>query len=174
MTNAAPTFVHLRVRSAYSLLQGALLIPKLAKLSVANNFPAIALTDQNNLFGILEFSTKLADCGVQPIAGLTLSVDFADIKTDPSRVALNGAEPASVLSGDIALLAMNDTGYANLMKLGSQAFFDPTETEQPHVKIRRLEEHHEGLILLTGGPEGPINRALVEGTAISRGHVSTS
>ncbi|MGI9480484.1 MAG: DNA polymerase III subunit alpha [Hyphomicrobiaceae bacterium] len=162
MSNTAPAFIHLRVRSAYSLLQGALPIAKLAKLSVANDFPAIALTDQNNLFGILEFSNKLADAGVQPIAGLTLSVDFGDSNVDPSRAALNGAKPDAVLSGDIALLAMNDAGYANLMKLGSQAFFDPVETEPPHVMIKRLEEHHDGLIVLTGGPEGPINRALAD------------
>ena len=53
-----PAFVHLRVRSAYSLLQGALPIPQLAKLAVANKFAALALTDQNNLFGALEFSNK--------------------------------------------------------------------------------------------------------------------
>ncbi|MFY0610465.1 MAG: DNA polymerase III subunit alpha [Hyphomicrobiaceae bacterium] len=163
MSNTAPAFIHLRVRSAYSLLQGALPIAKLAKLSVANNFPAVALTDQNNLFGILEFSNKLSDSGVQPIAGLTLSVDFGDTKIDPSRAPLNGAKAEAILSGDIALLAMNDAGYANLMKIGSQAFFDPTETEPPHVAIKRLEEHHEGLIVLTGGPDGPINRALVDG-----------
>ena len=163
MTNAAPAFIHLRVRSAYSLLQGALPIPKLAKLSVANQFPAIALTDQNNLFGILEFSNKLSDSGIQPIAGLTLNVDFDDTKADVSRAALSGGKTETALSGDVALLAMNDIGYANLMKLGSQAFFDPTETEPPHVNIARLEQHHDGLIVLTGGPEGPINRALGDG-----------
>ena len=162
MTNSAPQFIHLRVRSAYSLLQGALLIPKLAKLSVENAFPAIALTDQNNLFGALEFSNKLSDAGVQPIAGLTLSVDFGDTLADPSHAALAGANADTTISGDVAVLAMNDAGYANLMKISSQAFFDPTEVQAPHVGIKRLEEHHEGLILLTGGPEGPINRAIIE------------
>ncbi|GAF69353.1 unnamed protein product, partial [marine sediment metagenome] len=163
MTTA--NFIHLRVRSAYSLLQGALLIPKLAKLSVANKFPAIALTDQNNLFGALEFSTKLSESGVQPIAGITLSVNFGDARSDPSHTAIFGAKAETTIAGDIALLAMNDAGYANLMKLGSQAFFDPTEIEPPHVSFHRLQEHHEGLIVLTGGHDGPINKALLEDRA---------
>ena len=80
-----PAFVHLRVRSAYSLLQGALPIPQLAKLAVGNKFAAVALTDQNNLFGALEFSNKLADAGIQPITGLTLTVDFGDTLADPAH-----------------------------------------------------------------------------------------
>lgn len=165
MSNANPAYIHLRVRSAYSLLQGALLIPKLAKQAIGHKFPAIALTDQNNLFGILEFSNKLSDSGVQPIAGLTLSIDFGDTLADPSRAALSGTKAETTLSGDIALLAMNEIGYANLMKLASQAFFDPTESAPPHVHVRRLAEHHDGLIALTGGPEGPINRALIDDRA---------
>ena len=156
----SPKFIHLRVRSAYSLLQGALPIPALAKLALAKEFPAIALTDQNNLFGILEFSNKLADTGIQPIAGLTLSIDCHDNEGDNTRTAVAPIKAGPNLSGDVALLAMDDTGYANLMKLASQAFFDPAESDPPHVKIERLVEHNEGLILLTGGSEGPVNRAL--------------
>jgi len=97
-TKTTDKFIHLRVRSAYSLLQGALLIPKLAKLSVANKFPAIALTDQNNLFGTLEFSTKLSECGVQPIAGITLSVDCEDARSDPSSTAISGAKAETTIA----------------------------------------------------------------------------
>ena len=154
-----PRFIHLRVRSSYSLLQGALPIGKLAKLADANGFPAIALTDQNNLFGILEFSNKLADTGIQPIAGITLSVDFQDEAVDPMTAAMRGTQPVQP-SGDVALLAMGEAGYANLMKLASQAFFDVREIDPPHVRLDRLRAHAEGLIVLTGGPEGPVNRAL--------------
>ena len=62
-----PKFVHLKVHSAYSLLEGALPIAKLAKLAKAMNLPALGLTDTNNLFGALEFSEKLWGAGVQPI-----------------------------------------------------------------------------------------------------------
>ena len=161
MAPTLPRFVHLRVRSAYSLLQGALPIGKLAKLAVANGFPAIALTDQNNLFGILEFSNKLADAGIQPVAGLTMSVDFDDEAVDPMAAAMKGPQPVRP-TGDVALLAMNETGYENLMKLSSCGYFDVAEVDPPHVGIDRLEEYSAGLILLTGGPEGPINRALAD------------
>ena len=67
-------FVHLHVHSSYSLLEGALKIGHLAKLAAADRQPALALTDTNNLFGALEFSEKLAGMGIQPIAGLQLSV----------------------------------------------------------------------------------------------------
>ena len=156
-------FIHLRVRSAYSLLQGALPIGDLAKHSESEGFPAIALTDQNNLFGVLEFSTKLAGSGVQPVAGITLSIDFEDGDQDPLESALKGGNKTAEPAGDIALLAMNEVGYANLMKLASHCFFDPGEVDPPHVRVSRLENLCGGLIALTGGPEGPINRLLVEG-----------
>ena len=75
-----PRFVHLKAHSAYSLLEGALQIPRLAKLASADGMPALALTDTNNMFGVLEFSDKLAGAGIQPIAGCTLQTDFADIE----------------------------------------------------------------------------------------------
>ena len=77
--------MHLKVHSAYSLLEGAITIPRLAKLAVAQGFPAVGLTDTDNLFGALEFSDKLADAGIQPIVGCTLQVDFGD------RPQANGA-----------------------------------------------------------------------------------
>ena len=77
MTSEAQPFVHLRVHSAYSLLEGALTIQKLAALASADGAPALALTDSNNLFGALEFSEALAEAGIQPIIGLTLSLTFA-------------------------------------------------------------------------------------------------
>ena len=75
---AAPVYVHLKVHSAYSLLEGALPISKLAKLAEAQGFPAVALTDTDNLFGALEFSDKLAGAGIQPIIGVSLGLDFGD------------------------------------------------------------------------------------------------
>src|SRR4026209_358126 len=68
-TPARARFVHLKVHSAYSLLEGTLPFEKLAKLAAAHNFPALGLTDTNNLYGALEFSDKLADAGIQPIVG---------------------------------------------------------------------------------------------------------
>ncbi|MEO1264742.1 MAG: PHP domain-containing protein, partial [Pseudomonadota bacterium] len=156
---AAARFVHLKVHSAYSLLEGALPIAKLAKLAAGHGFSAIGLSDTGNLFGILEFSEKLSAAGIQPIAGLSLSIDFGDTSEQLSARAMPVSKSGD---GAIALFAMSEAGYANLMKLASQAFFDPSETDLPHVGIERLKAHHEGLIALTGGPAGPIDRAFTD------------
>ena len=159
----APQFVHLKVHSAYSLLEGAITNQKLAKLAVAQGFPAVGLTDTGNLFGALEFSDKLAEAGIQPIVGCTLQVDFGD-RPQPNGLQRNGAnQPRSQPAGALALLACDERGWQNLMKLSSQAFFDPAEDETPHIQIERLEAHGGGLIALTGGPDGPIDKALREG-----------
>jgi DNA polymerase-3 subunit alpha len=159
----APQFVHLKVHSAYSLLEGAITNQKLAKLAVAQGFPAVGLTDTGNLFGALEFSDKLAESGIQPIVGCTLQVDFGD-RPQPNGLQRNGAnQPRSQPAGALALLACDERGWQNLMKLSSQAFFDPAEDETPHIQIERLEAHGAGLIALTGGPDGPIDKALREG-----------
>ncbi len=153
-------FVHLKVHSAYSLLEGALPIPRLAKLADAYGFPAIALTDTNNLFGALEFSDKLWGAGIQPIIGLNIAIDFGDMVQGDSVLRAASNQPKSSPAGQIALLAMNERGFNNLMKLASRAYFDPEDTQGPHVRIDRLEAHGDGLIALTGGPLGPIDKAL--------------
>ena len=85
MTSEAQPFVHLRLHSAYSLLEGALTIQKLAALAKADGAPALALTDSNNLFGALEFSEAVAEAGIQPIVGLTLSLSFlGEGETNPN------------------------------------------------------------------------------------------
>ena len=161
-----PTFVHLKVHSAYSLLEGALLISKLAKLAAAQSFPALGLTDTNNLFGALEFSEKVAEAGVQPISGCTIDVDFGDVREIQTAAIRAGSnEPRAKSAGRIALLAMNAEGYANLLRLSKALYFDPAADEPPHVKIARLEEFSAGLIALTGGPEGPIDQAFGAGQA---------
>jgi DNA polymerase-3 subunit alpha len=161
-----PSFIHLKVHSAYSLLEGAITIPRLAKLALAHRFPAVGLTDTGNLFGALEFSDKLAAAGIQPIVGCTLPVDFEDRPKAVAGASIDGAlsnAGASARDGRLALFAMNDAGYQNLMKLSSHAFFDPAQDEPPHLKVHRLETLAEGLIALTGGPDGPIDGALREG-----------
>src|SRR5262245_30256583 len=163
MTEAAgPAFVHLKVHSAYSLLEGAITIAKLAKLAVAQGFPALGLTDTGNLFGALEFSDKLAAAGVQPLLGLTLKVDFGDAERAGAPRPL-GPLGRLASAGALALIACNERGYQNLMQLSSRAFLDPAENEPAHVKLSQLKgDRAQGLIALTGGPDGPINRALGE------------
>ena len=118
MTSEAQPFVHLRLHSAYSLLEGALTIQKLAALAKADGAPALALTDSNNLFGALEFSEAVAEAGIQPIVGLTLSLSFlSEGETNP-----DGEVSRRVDHGRIALLAKDERGYANLMRLTTDAY----------------------------------------------------
>ena len=161
-----PRYVHLKVHSAYSLLEGALPIAKLAKLADAAQMPALALTDTNNMFGCLEFADKLAGAGIQPITGLSLAVDFGDqAASGPAAMASKAASPLAPPHRDglLALYAMNEAGYANLMKLASDAHLETRDGEAPHVKLANLVARAKGLIVLTGGPDGPINRPLVDG-----------
>jgi len=159
-----PKYVHLKVHSAYSLLEGALPISKIAKLAEQAGMPAIGLTDTNNLFGALEFSEKLLGSGVQPIVGASLETDFGDgTPSGPAAFRVGQNEPPVRPAGPIALLAANEAGYANLIKLASQAFLNTEPTDPPHIRFDALERHYDGLIALTGGPLGPIGRALSDG-----------
>ena len=150
-------FVHLHVHSAYSLREGALTVETLAKLAQADAMPALAITDTNNLFGALEFSEKLAKSGVQPIIGAQVTVDFADA----APAFWRGVERDNARA-PIVLLAQNETGYGNLMRLVSSLWLDPKDGDDAHLPFPALEGA-EGLIALTGGPAGPIDRALRAG-----------
>lgn len=158
-----PPFVHLKVHSAYSLLEGALPIGKIAKLAAAMNMPAIGLTDTGNLFGALEFSDKLWAEGIQPIVGCTLQIDFGDGAPQPGMMRAGANEPRAKPSGAISLLAMSDDGYRNLMRLSRVLHFECPPDMPPHVRASDLENYGDGLIVLTGGPDGPIDTAIREG-----------
>ncbi|MBI4366904.1 MAG: DNA polymerase III subunit alpha, partial [Deltaproteobacteria bacterium] len=158
-------FVHLHVHSSYSLLEGALTIARLAELAKADKQAALALTDTDNMFGALEFSEKLASCGIQPIVGCAIAVDFGD--TDHGAHNAN----AQVDRSRIVLLAARDAGYRSLMRLSSRAFMDSAPNEPPRLKLEWLEGETGGIIALTGGPAGPLDSAIAAGQshlAVSR------
>ena len=150
-----PGFVHLHTHTSFSLREGALTIAKLTKLAAADRMPALAITDTNNLFGALEFSEKLAKEGIQPIVGLQVSVDFADSAALGGRNDFGRAGRASIV-----LISQSETGYTNLMRLASQAFLDPEPGEPAGLSLTRLAHDSAGLIVLTGGPTGPLDTAL--------------
>ena len=147
-------FVHLHVHSAYSLLKGSIKIAKLAELAKKDHQPALALTDTDNLFGALEFSDKMAGSGIQPIVGCELAIDFGD--QDPN--ARNALPPSRVV-----LLAAQERGYRSLMRLNSRAFLESPDSHAPFIKFDWFDGETEGLIVLTGGPDGPISLALASG-----------
>src|SRR3954447_21525196 len=112
MPASDPGFVHLHVHSSYSLLEGALMIARLAELAKADRQPALALTDTDNMFGALEFSEKLAGYGIQPIVGCALAVDFGDQEAGPRggmAGGMNGGPPPQ--RPRLVLLAAREEGY---------------------------------------------------------------
>ena len=143
-----PKFIHLRVHSAYSLLEGALPINLLSRAAQSMRMPALAVTDRNNLFGALEFSEAMAALGIQPIIGTTLSVYF---------------DADNELPHSLALLVKNETGYRNLMALVSAAHLEERAHGAVGIDASLLGGHSDGLICLTGGPEGPVNLHLSAG-----------
>jgi DNA polymerase-3 subunit alpha len=155
MAAATPGFVHLHVHSSYSLLEGALTIARLAELTKKDHQPALALTDTDNMFGALEFSEKMAGAGIQPIVGCALGVDFGD------------QDNRGVIAGQgftrIVLLAAREHGYRSLMRLCSRAYLGTEQSEQPHIKLSWLADEANGLIALSGGPNGPLDSAIVAG-----------
>ncbi|MDE1174084.1 MAG: DNA polymerase III subunit alpha [Parvibaculaceae bacterium] len=155
---SAPKFVHLRLHSAYSLLEGAIKIKALPDLCRADAMPALAITDSCNMFGALEFSETMADAGIQPIIGCTLPVRLEE--TGEGFFATGQRrEP----DGNLVLLAKSAEGYSNLMKLSSQAFLDPQAGEAPQIGMDQVKRHANGLICLTGGPSGLIDKLLLGG-----------
>jgi len=156
-----PQFIHLRVHSAFSLLEGALKSDKIIAQALADNQPAIAITDSGNMFGALEFSQKCLNKGIQPIIGCQLSIDFAD---EEGRATHRGQAGAMMIElPQIVVLAASEKGYENLVTLVSNAYLDNDNEAAPHIEAGWLKNLNEGIIALTGGPDGAIDRALREG-----------
>ncbi|MRG64662.1 DNA polymerase III subunit alpha [Rhizobium pusense] len=157
-----PGFVHLRVHSAYSLLEGALPLKKIMSKAVSDGQPAIAITDTNNLFVALEFSEKARDEGLQPIIGCQLSIDMQDAAEDRR----NHNSHLQKLPA-IVLLAADAEGYERLVDLVSRAYLEGEGSgHSVHITRAWLEEDsNAGLIALTGASGGPVDMALREGHA---------
>ena len=153
MAGETQGFVHLRVRSAYSLLEGAIKADAIAGLAKADGMPAVALTDRANLFGALEFSVVTKDTGVQPIVGCALPVTGIG----------EAASERWARTPSIVLLAQNEEGYLNLSALSSAAFLEVEPTEAPNVPWSKVVAHNAGLILLSGGPDGPVDSLFASG-----------
>jgi DNA polymerase III subunit alpha len=140
-----PSFVHLRVRTGFSLLDSMLSVKSVAGFAKDNAMPAIGLTETNNLFSALEASTYFADAGVQPIIGCSLNVAFGEGE-----------------AGELALLARSEAGYKNLMALSSKGYL-AVRPEGVLLDFSEVLDHCDGLIALTGGATGWLNRLAISG-----------
>ncbi|RLQ15990.1 DNA polymerase III subunit alpha [Vibrio sp. SBT000027] len=143
-----PKFVHLRVHSDFSMVDGLSKVPPLVKKVAEMGMPALALTDFTNLCGLVKFYGTAHGCGVKPIIGadfLMQSPDFGDELTK------------------LTVIAANNKGYNNLTLLISKAYLRGHVQHQPVIDKEWLIEHAEGLILLSGAKEGEIGKALLKG-----------
>ncbi|MDJ0639979.1 MAG: DNA polymerase III subunit alpha, partial [Paracoccaceae bacterium] len=143
-----PSFVHLRLHTEYSLLEGAVRLKKLPGLCAEAGMPAVAVTDTNNMFSALEFSVSAQGAGIQPILGCQVDVQY-----EAGALGETAPRPAPVV-----LLAQTRRGYEGLMKLNTLLYM--READWPHVTVGELAEHAEDIICLTGGADGPIGRLL--------------
>ncbi|MBB4102816.1 DNA polymerase III subunit alpha [Allorhizobium borbori] len=158
---ASPEFVHLRLHSAYSLLEGALPLKKVLGKAVADSQPAIAITDTNNLFVALEFAQKAIDDGLQPIIGCQLSIDMEDDSADRR----SGGQGLAKLPA-IVLLAATAAGYERLTSLVSRAYLEGEGGGVVKITATWLRDgDNDGLIALTGALSGPVDMAFKEGHA---------
>ncbi|HNP34661.1 MAG TPA: DNA polymerase III subunit alpha [Woeseiaceae bacterium] len=146
---AEPVFVHLHVHTEFSLIDSTVRIPRLMQACASSGMPAVALTDQNNLFGLVKFYKKAIAAGVKPVIGAEVSIANDDDSTRPSS---------------LVLLCQDNDGYRNLSRLLSRAYL---EGQQRGVPILRGEWLHkescDGLIALSGGPRGDVGQALLHG-----------
>ncbi len=150
--SSSPRFIHLRVHTEYSLLEGAVRLKKLPALCEKMEMPAVAVTDTNSMFSALEFSVTASGAGVQPIMGC--QVDLTYVQPQP------GEKPKA--PAPLVLLAQSEVGYENLMKLSSCLYVDKGG-QLPQVTLDELADRSDGLICLSGGPDGPVGRLLQQG-----------
>ncbi|MFH1626352.1 MAG: DNA polymerase III subunit alpha [Pseudomonadota bacterium] len=141
-------FVHLHLHTKYSLLDGAIRMDDLFTLAKEYRMPALAMTDHGNMFGTIEFYTKAYQSGIKPIIGCEVYVAPGSRFEKESRVI-------SDASYHLTLLAKNTTGYKNLLKLATCAYFEGFYY-RPRIDKDLLKSHNEGLIALSGCLHGEI------------------
>jgi DNA polymerase-3 subunit alpha len=152
MSSGLTSFVHLRLHSEFSVVDGTVRIDEAAKTAVQFSQAALAITDFSNLFGAVKFYKECRAKGVKPIIGVELLLDMGSADT--------GKEP---MTARIVLLAQNKAGYLNLCELISRGWTQNAVRANAVCKLAWLQELSEGLILLSGAQAGPLGAALVQG-----------
>nr|WP_281459506.1 DNA polymerase III subunit alpha [Pseudomonas sp. P13] len=142
------SFVHLRLHTEYSLVDGLVRIKPLVKTLVGMNMPAVAVTDQNNMCSLVKFYKNAMGAGIKPICGADLWLSNKDPDAPLSR---------------ISLLVMNAVGYRNLTELISRGFIDGQRNGSIIIEREWVAEANEGLIMLSAAKEGEIGLALLSG-----------
>jgi len=154
-------FVHLHVHTQYSLLDGACLLSRLIDKAKSFRMPALAITDHGNIFGAVEFYNKCRQAGIKPIIGVEAYI------ASGGRFSRNSSEKEK--NYHIILLAKDETGYKNLIKLISISYLEGFYYK-PRIDKDVLSEHSEGLIGLSACLKGEIPSLILE----NRLHAATA
>src|ERR1700674_227431 len=153
------SFVHLHLHTEYSLLDGASRPDALARRVAQLGMPACAITDHGNMFGAVEFYDAMNGVGVKPIIGCEMYI------ADGSRFDKAGVEDQAADAGSnnhLIVLAANDVGYRNLVKLVSAGYTEGIYYK-PRIDKELLREHREGLIVLSSCLKGEVSQSLAGG-----------
>ncbi|HLJ73022.1 MAG TPA: PHP domain-containing protein, partial [Thermoanaerobaculia bacterium] len=153
------SFVHLHLHTEYSLLDGATRPDQLAKRVAQMGMPACAITDHGNMFGAVEFYNAMKSAGVKPIIGCEMYVAYGS-RLDKAGVEDQAADAGS--NNHLIVLAANDTGYKNLVKLVSHGYTDGFYYK-PRIDKELLREYREGLIVLSSCLKGEVSQSLAGG-----------
>jgi DNA polymerase-3 subunit alpha len=142
-------FVHLRLHTEFSVVDGTNRIDDIVKSAAADRQPALAITDLSNLFGTIKFYKEARKRGVKPLIG--------------AEIWLEGLGKDDATLSRLVLLVQNKQGYLNLSELLARAWTQNAGKTQASVKLAWLTELNEGLIALSGAQAGPVGQALVQG-----------
>ncbi len=143
-----PKFVHLRVHSDFSLVDGLSKVSPLVKKVAEMSMPAMALTDFTNLCGLVKFYYAAHGAGVKPIIGADVMIQSSEFGNELFN---------------LTILAANNAGYQNLTLLISKAYLRGNVQHKPVIDKEWLVEHKEGLLILSGGKTGDVGKALLKG-----------
>ena len=161
------SFAHLHLHTEFSMLDGAARVEEVVKRAAADGQPAIAITDHGNMYGVLDFYKAAHAAGVKPIIGIEAYMAAESrLERPPRRGRMDDtggeAEEGDKLYYHLTLLAENDRGYKNLLKLSSEAYLSGY-WYKPRADWELLERYHEGVIATTGCLGGLVNQALLRG-----------
>ncbi|EKP0295305.1 DNA polymerase III subunit alpha [Aeromonas sp. HMWF036] len=145
---ADPRFIHLRVHSDFSMVDGLQKINPIVGAAAANNMPALALTDQMNMCGLVRFYGAAHGKGIKPIVGADFWVQSDELGDEQFR---------------LTLLAMDNDGYQNITLLISRGYQRGHVQGRPVIDKSWLAEHAKGVIVLSGGREGDVGKFLLKG-----------
>ncbi|EAS63054.1 DNA polymerase III subunit alpha [Photobacterium angustum] len=145
---AEPRFIHLRVHSDYSMIDGLAKVKPIVKKASELSMPALAMTDFTNLCGLVKFYFAAHDAGIKPIIGADFKVQSAEMGDELF---------------ELTILAANNEGYKNLTLLISEAYQRGHVQHLPVIDKEWLVNHREGLIILSGGKNGDVGKALLKG-----------